>query len=903
MADINKIKIGTVDPDSIMFDKFDMGKANAAITFGSIIPKDNSNAATQEVSQSVWQVNDGWEVEIISPKKIAIKKFKIDTWGLRQIVGNPHTDPNYNNLKIGVEGIQYVHNNVVCHTAGSDTPDGFTKAYGGNGGYNVYWYPGQFNSGSSMQGLVVQFGCGYNTSDNGRDDSFQIGKHPWDVGTKVGIVDGTITGTRADTSYRAITIGLFGGVQSAASWHDESGDAYKVYDISDHPIYINLDVEDTTLPVDPTSVECWDAYVGETPVWHRDKTFENCWIKHRLALPNNWAVSKSTLSSNTYVVYDNPLKFRVKQVTAKGITINTSLVSNNANYWSISFPSFIIKVSNLPEGVTAIFRRPVNNTTSADDTYSKVLVNGENTIEAYSKTVYRQDSGSSISYRAGEFVFTGADTEITNFLVEIVPVYSENTVLSVNTSIWSSIISSMIVPEVTDVEDYIGRTKFNMKPYNTAVWDRIKTWYENNTYNASNFSGGNIFKDSNLDEITIRIPNNQYQWGEDNFAGSSIKTITFVQEGEKSHFSAPQRLLRSAGSLKTINIEWADPDNPTYICGANTIADGMSTGGLETYPERFIHWNQNRSNVLSNTIPCTLFQYAFNWASSLVTIPSFPSSNEEDNTIVPANFTEHSFYYCSSLTTVGPILNMVLVQPANASNMFHNCNVLSSIKIKNLNHGSWSFDAETRDGVYIGTLKALDTDSVQYLFANLADLTTHDPDKHEDTIDKSFKNWSSNYFNSSATTPDWDYDLTNIRQFTCRKRYATQESAPFIVATTEALDAMVVKVQGLQDGDSVIFGESGSTEPILTWTKNGNQNVTKVSGTNMGFKLISSNTDDRSNVTITIYNGLDYTNPRVSSANLYCPEEWSDKVTSEMITAANAKGWTIYIGGVLTEPS
>ena len=901
MADVNKIKIGTVDPDSIMFDKFDIGKANAAITFGSIIPKDNSSAATQEVSQSVWQINDGWEVEIISPKKIAIKKFKIDTWGLRQIVGNPHTDPNYDNFKIRVEGIQYVHNNVVCHTAGSSTPDGFTKAYGGNDGYNVYWYPGQFNSGNSMQGLVVQFGCGYGASDNERDDGFQIGKHPWDVGTKVGIVDGTITGTWADGSYRAMTIGLFGGVQSAASWHDESGDAYKVYDISDHPIYINLDVEDTTIPVDPTSVECWDAYIGETPVWHKDKTFENCWIKHRLALPNNWAISKGTLSSNIYVVYDNPLKFRVKQVTAEGITINTSLVSNNTNYWSISSPSFIIKLSNLPEGVTAIFRRPVNNTTSTSDTYSKVLVNGENTIEAYSKTVYRQDSGSPISYRAGEFVFTGADTEITNFLVEIVPAYNEDTVLNVNTKIWSSIIPNVIVPEVTDVEDYIGRTKFNMKPYNTKVWDRIKTWYENNVYNYNNFNSGSIFANSNLDEITIRIPNQSYQYGEDNFANSSIKTITFAQAGEESHFSAPQRLLRSS-NVETINIKWANPDNPTYICGANTIADGMSAFRLKTYPERFIHWNQNRSNVLNNTIPCTLMQYAFNYASNLVTIPSYPGS-EEDNTMVPAIYAEKMFSDCSSLTTVGPTLNAILLVPSSCSNMFHNCTSLTSIKIKNLNHGSWSFDAETRNGVYIGTLKALDINSVQYLFANLVDLTTHDVSKHEDTIDKSFKNWSSNYFNSSASTPDWDYNLTNIRQFTCRKRYATQESAPFIVATTEALNAMIVKVQGLQDGDSVVFGESGSTEPILTWTVDGNQNVTKASGTNMGFKFISSNTDVRSEVTITIYNGLDYTNPRVSSANLYCPEEWTDKVTSEMIAAANAKGWTIYIGGVLTEPS
>ena len=207
-----------------------------------------------------------------------------------------------------------------------------------------------------------------------------------------------------------------------------------------------------------------------------------------------------------------------------------------------------------------------------------------------------------------------------------------------------------------------------------------------------------------------------------------------------------------------------------------------------------------------------------------------------------------------------------------------------------------------RNGLYIGTLKALNTESVQYLFANLANLTTHDPKKHEDTIDKSFKNWSSNYKDISRN-PDWDYGLTNVRQFTCKKRYDTQASAPFIASTTEALNAMAVSVYGLQEGDSVVFCGDGSTEPVVTWTKDGTQDVSKVSGTAMGFKLISSNTNDRSSVTITIVNGLDHTNPRVSSANLYCPEEWSDKVTSEMIALANSKGWTIYIGNVLTQPS
>ena len=48
----------------------------------------------------------------------------------------------------------------------------------------------------------------------------------------------------------------------------------------------------------------------------------------------------------------------------------------------------------------------------------------------------------------------------------------------------------------------------------------------------------------------------------------------------------------------------------------------------------------------------------------------------------------------------------------------------------------------------------------------------------------------------------------------------------------------------------------------------------------------------------------DYVNIRSSKSadglNIYCPETWRDKITSEMISSINAKGWTIYIGGEIS---
>ena len=68
--------------------------------------------------------------------------------------------------------------------------------------------------------------------------------------------------------------------------------------------------------------------------------------------------------------------------------------------------------------------------------------------------------------------------------------------------------------------------------------------------------------------------------------------------------------------------------------------------------------------------------------------------------------------------------------------------------------------------------------------------------------------------------------------------------------------------------------------PITTWSSDGTKVVTNMTGEYAGFKLISTNTDSESRVTITIVNGLDYSNPSVNSANLYCPAEWESSITT-----------------------
>ena len=898
MANINNVKIGSGNSNKILFNNYHTNIANKKLLFKTIIPKDNNKISNSVFGE--WQINDGWEVEILDDKRIAIKKFRIDTWGLRKIFNqgnNNDTDPfslnDALNLKVKVTGIDYIHKNVVYQedSQGNKTY-GFVKAYAGTGGYNVYWYPGQFTSGNSIQGLGIQASVGYTANNNEKDDSFQMGKHPWDIGNKECITDGQCVGTWFDGSYKAISIGLYGGYQNAASWHDYSGDAYKVYDISEHPIIIDLNVPDTTIPIDVTSIECWDSYVGSSHVYHKDKTIDNCWKSYNLIMPHGWTLHRNNLGTADGLTWISPFKFKVSKVYTSGVSIFRQ-ISNRATYWGVSFKAFKVKVFNKPDDVTVKIERLFSNVNTSENT-SIELSNGTTEILAYSKTLYASNSSVDMTATEAKITISSSSNQNSNFTVEIIPIF-DNDNLVVNTSIWSNILPKLFIPTVEDLTDEVmSKTKWQMVANNTELWSRIKNWYKNNIGVNDNFLGGNIFNGSDLDEITINMPNSSFLYGEDNFANSSIKTINFVQTNKNSHFSSPQRLLRSARNVSTINIDWAE--EPNYICGATSIVDGMSNLYMETYPERFINWGANRTHVLSETYPCTLFHYAFNWSNKLVNIPSYPGT-EDENTIITHRGPERAFYSCSSLVTVGPILDLRLAIPSSSNDIFHDCNKLEQLRIKNLNHGNWNFDGVSRNGVYHGTLKSLNSESVAYLFNNLADLTTSDSSKHEDTIDKSFKSWSSNYKNSADSSPDWDYTLTTITRFSCRKRYASIEDASFIAYTNQALSNMNVKVEGLEDGDIVVFlDENGNNS--TEWTTNGSKSITKDSGIIKGFKLISSDINNRNTVTITIENGLDYTNPRVSSASIYCPVEWEDKITNAMISAANVKGWNIYIDGV-----
>lgn len=908
MANINKIKAGSSDPTALMFDKYKTGTTNEGILFGSLIPVDNSVAAVQAVSNSVWQVNDGWEVEIINSKKIAIKKFKIDTWGLRQIIYGLQGDnaKKYNRMKVNVKGLTRVHNEVICHTAGSNVPDGFTKAYGGSGGYNVYWYPGQFTSGSSMQGLVIQKGIGYSANNNERADGFQIGKHPWDVGTKVGIIDGTITGTWGDNTYNAITIGLFGGVQNATAWHDETGDAYRQYDISDNPIYIDLDVPDTTVAIDVTSVECWDAYAGEDQVYHKDKTLENCWKKYGFAFPTGWNITKTNFNTNEYIEWISPTKFKIKGIPEGGITITTT-TTTTANYVNINWKQFIAKLSQgLPIGASIKIVRAFTNAwyNYDEDTHTwsnpvedieTVLSVGDNTIAAFSDEIHKKDTDENMTYSECKIVIT-SDTPVyeLNCNVEIVPTFTDGEVLTITENKWG--LSKVKVPTITDLTEHISKLMFNINPANADFWTPIKEYYAANV-----LSGDAVYRKfynaKNLDELAIILPSANWLYYDTTFKFASIKKLTFTGQ-ENTNITSLNGIFEGLNNLKEFIVNVDESHDGDYIAGCNDCSNMFNGCGLATYPSNFIAWNKHRANAQAYSRNATHAMSMF-WYSSIETVPNHGDDPDADANTILCGSASGIFYNCNKLVTVGPILDLLLIDPKGAENIFVNCTALTTIRIRNLNHGDWRFDNVAFEGTKKhGTLAALNAASIQYLFANLRDLNLYDANKNTETISNSFSKWSSNYFRSGIFESAYNFKFNSMFEFLAKLRTANQDNAPFIVHTTATGISMSFQVSGLAEGDSLIFGAAGSAEPDLTITADGQYTINKNDTVDKGFKLIGD-ASVSSIVKVTVNKGWDLSIPKVQSANLYCPAEWEANITDEMVTAANAKNWSVYIDGTL----
>lgn len=445
--------------------------------------------------------------------------------------------------------------------------------------------------------------------------------------------------------------------------------------------YIPVTNTGLTADIDPSTEECWDVYAGDSHVYHKDRTVENCWIKYGMA-------QKTTVGGNNY-------------------------------------PVISIDMANIPEEI-------------------------------------------------------------------------ENPML----------------PKVVDYEDYImssllsGEYILNWRCdlTNSPMQDVVKDWFANNAIpivlvdhvnNKSNYT----YEDS--------CPNFIYTYP---FRGLKVDgDFKIILDGYFTSLSAGRGAFGLTCNKLTIqvmqdNCRWTSMNTVFYNGGFKEIevvdANGDAMKGFFTatdfsgafefcyylteIPDNMINWYNNRQNVESDTNgdSGTYFGYAFEGCNNLTRIGMYGDTRESESNTVRAFNLEQTFNSCTSLTYIGPVLDLSFVNfytngtTAYPYLAFNNCRVLEDVRIKNLN-GSY-VDFTANGSTAHGNLSALNQESVEYLFNNLTDLTTYSQYEHGD------------------------------------------------------------------DTASYIYGR-----------------------------------------------------PYAETGELHCPSEWENYVTTDIITAANAKGWTIYIGDTL----
>lgn len=394
-------------------------------------------------------------------------------------------------------------------------------------------------------------------------------------------------------------------------------------------------------------------------------------------------------------------------------------------------------------------------------------------------------------------------------------------------------INKLIVPVTGDIDEILSNSdvpvSFNLQVQNEEFWDKIKQHASTVGFKFLNLNYNNIkglFQHSNIGGVlNIKCANvgkleedglyhHASLAGDRMFEYTNLTEVhfTFIDGEEGAMFTSCNTLFKSMPLLTTItsNVRFGTVDLSgvfEYDSSIETIPGLFDYTYVVGMSVRQLDENYTQVYPVSH-----LTQYMYESCTNLKTIEqsAYAGSFDSNQNRAIINSAASMFRDCYSLETVNTYLDFSLLYPQNAHLMFENCNKLSSVKIANLNHGTWRFDGQTQeydwynettgdDGqvvitptkvyIKIGNLVSLNQESITFLFDNLWDLTTNNP--------------------------NLEYTPTN-----------EEES---------------------------IFG-----------------------------------------------NDYDFaSNPWVDSASIYCPQEWNDKITTEMIQAANAKGWSIYVNGSL----
>ena len=806
MANIQKAKIGSGNPDAIMFDKYYEDMSDLKFDF------------------TTWVLNDIGHDVTIEKGRITIRKFVPNTWIIRSeaVTGYANsaictycrgTVMNGRNISTWASSLFGSQLNTSSDQgAGSDTPKfrGFVIYPMTIESNNSYWMPQRVYTWESTwvdgDDITTSTRSGAAIADWG-DFRLGSGGHGvygiWSDFTQKTMFPSTLLDVsnwlRATYGYTATTTWYYGmGLYSGAYPNVGEGETGSVIDISDNPIVIELY---NTNGIDLSSVECWDAYAGDEHSWHKDKTIDNCWLKYNMA------------------------------------TDNGSYISMDMNGIESGF------VGYLPE-----------------------------TIDYEEHILPKNNSG-------------------------IVPI-AWNANIS-NTDFWEKIKAYLLEHPVIIVQDNEEEGLTNLSSYTTAdVNDNIiqYQWFAN-----AGITG----------DFTIKFDgyflNGTFS---DCLRGNEFDTLTLQILHDNCRFTVAQNMFRRL-TANTIQVVDANGNLTNEYIKARDCSAMCEMSSITYFPD-IVDWDFRLESAGVQNVP---MQYAFSYCGDLVEIAQHGTSRDSDSNTIIVSGGYQTFQYCYALTTIGPILDLAQLNFADNPSaetagycMFQSCTSLSDVRIKNLNGSCVHFDDDTKHGY----LSALDSSSLEYLFNNLTDLTTYNSSVLNRTINNS---WSVGSYDDDGETYIYSWQITDAfvyddsgestlntsnASISNGRRYSESNATRFIYPT-ETVSNMTITVSGLITNDTLTYND-GSNDHTLT---NGTHTISMSVSNTSGFTLTRSGisgtyVDDFDNlVTLTIVNSYNPSAPKASSASLYLPTELESKITSSMITTANSKNWTVYVGGSL----
>ena len=452
---------------------------------------------------------------------------------------------------------------------------------------------------------------------------------------------------------------------------------------------------------------------------------------------------------------------------------------------------------------------------------------------------------------------------------------------------------------------------------NTAFWDELREYIGAHDIDCTPGDGstelrGNWFRGSNFTgDLTVNLAGESPYWTfADLFSGMDIGRLTIRFKGGGVQVSSMFGFFRG---LSADSIDVAGPGGESEVGTTGTrhflaydlsaVCENARLRG--EFPD-FVDWSVRQS---VEGAACTRMGYAFTQCGTVTAIAPRAGVERDDdgNTIRIAPMADQAFENCRSLASIGPVLDFGAVynKPGSenspgggAYRTFAGCAALADVRIRNLNAGLWRFD----DDAYAGNMPSLDAASVEYLLANLPDLSGGGADG---------VSTPSNNFLSEAWAATWVATAEGRTLSAMRQARRLPPTWPDYFLTTAAAVDMEVAVSGLQEGDRLEWG-TGSSAPAksdASITADGDYTLRSPGGATYGLRLYNDGIGDNSYyddaahpVVVTLKRPYVPGAAMGSAGTLYCPAEWDGKVTQEMVNAAAARGWAVYVGGELREP-